>query len=169
MGDRLALTPEIVRTLNRLATEGVEERAGEFRSRPIRISHSSHRPPPAPEVPELVREMCARANDPAGSPLHTAAYLMWRLNWIHPFDDGNGRTSRAVSYLALCVGMGGRLPGSRTVPDLIADDKPSYYAAPDAADEACERGRTDVSVMEALLEGLLAKQFVSAIEAAKQG
>ena len=95
---------------------------------------------------------------------------MWRLNWIHPFDDGNGRTSRAISYLALCVGMGGRrLPGTTTIPDLIAADKPAYYQALDAADAACAAGRLDISVMENLLEGLLAKQFMSAIESARGG
>jgi len=40
------------------------------------------------------------------SPLHLAAYTLWRMNWIHPFVDGNGRTSRAVSYLRALRSLG---------------------------------------------------------------
>ncbi|MEX1365172.1 MAG: Fic family protein [Nannocystaceae bacterium] len=25
-------------------------------------------------------------------------YTLWRLNWIHPFVEGNGRTARAACY-----------------------------------------------------------------------
>jgi hypothetical protein len=31
-------------------------------------------------------------------PTELAAYGLWRLNWIHPFVEGNGRTARAVCY-----------------------------------------------------------------------
>ncbi|HET9282483.1 MAG TPA: Fic family protein [Candidatus Angelobacter sp.] len=51
------------------------------------------------------------------SAIHLAAYVIWRLNWIHPFADGNGRTSRALSYLVLCTRLGERLPGTVTIPD----------------------------------------------------
>ncbi|MBM3491605.1 MAG: Fic family protein, partial [Alphaproteobacteria bacterium] len=27
-------------------------------------------------------------------------------NWIHPFDDGNGRTARALCHFVMCVRMG---------------------------------------------------------------
>jgi hypothetical protein len=30
-------------------------------------------------------------------PLHLSAYVLWRINWIHPFADGNGRTARMLS------------------------------------------------------------------------
>jgi hypothetical protein len=44
---------------------------------------------------------------------------MWRTNWVHPFDDGNGRTARAASYLVLCVKLGYRLPGKKSLIDLV--------------------------------------------------
>ncbi|MBL8221394.1 MAG: Fic family protein, partial [Bryobacterales bacterium] len=31
--------------------------------------------------------------------------VMWRLNWIHPFFGGNGRTARSASYLVLCASL----------------------------------------------------------------
>src|SRR4051812_41331333 len=61
------------------------------------------------------------------SPIHIAAYLLWRLNWIHPFSGGNGRTSRAVSYYALCVRLGFVLPGNVTIPEQLTTNRAAYY------------------------------------------
>jgi Fic family protein len=100
--------------------------------------------------------------------LHLAAYVMWRINWIHPFDDGNGRTARAASYLVLCVKLGYRLPGKRSLLDLIVDNKQPYYAALEAADAArADNNRIDVSALEGLLERLLAAHLVGVLEEAK--
>ena len=47
--------------------------------------------------------MCGYVNDEWGnvSSIHFGAYLMWRVNWVHPFFGGNGRTSRAVAYMVM--------------------------------------------------------------------
>jgi hypothetical protein len=74
----------------------------------------------------------------------------------------DGRTARTISYVVLCTRLDGLLPGAPTIPDQIADDKPPYYAALEAADEAwAKSGTVDVSAMESLLRGMLAKQLVS--------
>ena len=63
--------------------------------------------------------MCDYVNDNFASKtgIHLAAYVMWRLNWIHPFVDGNGRTSSAASYFVLCMRAGNVLPGKKTIPE----------------------------------------------------
>lgn len=92
---------------------------------------------------------------------------MWRLNWIHPFDDGNGRTSRAVSYLVLCMRLGYPLPGTNTIPEQIAADKHPYYEALEKADAAWEDGeKVDVGELERLLAGYLSVQLVAVAEQA---
>ncbi|MBV9180292.1 MAG: Fic family protein [Acidobacteria bacterium] len=63
------------------------------------------------------------------SAFHLAAYVMWRLNWIHPFVNGNGRTTRAVSYYVLCAKLEVYIPGVTTVPELIGHNKDPYYKA----------------------------------------
>ncbi|WP_204276686.1 Fic family protein, partial [Klebsiella aerogenes] len=68
--------------------------------------------------------------------LHLASYVMWRLNWIHPFSDGNGRTSRITSYVVLSVKLGLVLPGTRTIPEQIVDKRSPYFLALEAADQA---------------------------------
>ena len=81
---------------------------------------SKHQPPDAFQVPEQIEELCDYVNQNwHRSALHLASYVMWKLNWIHPFTDGNGRTSRAASYLILCVRMGYLLPGRLTIPEQI--------------------------------------------------
>ena len=88
---------------------------------------------------------------------------MWRLNWIHPFDDGNGRTSRIVSYVVLMISSDFILPGTPTIPDQIVSDRRGYFNALDQADEA---GRLDVTAMEELLSGMLARQLASFYQSA---
>ena len=100
--------------------------------------------------------------------IHLAAYVMWRLNWIHPFTDGNGRTSRIVSYVVLGARLKSVLRGKNTIPDQIVDNRTPYFEALEAADRAWREERIDVSKMEELLEGMLAVQLRSMIEQATQ-
>jgi len=101
--------------------------------------------------------------------VHLAAYALWRLNWIHPFSDGNGRTSRIVSYILLCARLRCRLPGAMTIPEQIASGKTPYYAALEDGDRAFRDGRIDVSSMEAILSSCLAQQLVVLHDAANGG
>ncbi|HET9792427.1 MAG TPA: Fic family protein [Candidatus Angelobacter sp.] len=158
--------------LHRIALEGLSSYAGNFRPAGIEIKGSKHKPAGAHMVAGLVEEMCDYVNDhwKRKSPVHLSAYVLWRLNWIHPFTDGNGRTSRAVSYLVLCVGLGYRLPGSKTIPEQIAEEKTPYYEALEVADEGFEKTRfPDLRAMEKLIEGLLAKQLVEVLHKATGG
>jgi len=155
--------------LHRDALLGVHPLAGNFRPSTVEIRGSKHVPPDAWRVPELVEELCDYVNEnwEAATALHLAAYTMWRLNWVHPFADGNGRTARAVAYLVLCMRMGSRIPGVRTIPDLISENKQPYYDALEAADNRLEaEHRIDLSSLEELLSNLLAAQLVSAVEQA---
>lgn len=155
--------------LHRIALDKISIFAGNFRPSDVTIGGSAHRPAGAHLVAEQIEEMSDYVNDnwAAKTAIHLSAYVLWRLNWIHPFDDGNGRTSRALSYLVLCVKLGYRLPGTNTIPEQIATSKAPYYDALEAADEAWkEHGRVDVSRLESLLEGLLAAQLVGVMEQA---
>jgi Fic family protein len=154
--------------LHRVALEGISAYAGNFRPAGVKIEGSRHEPVGAHLVPERIEEMCDYVNDnfQTKSAIHLAAYIMWRLNWIHPFADGNGRTSRTLSYLVMCIRLRERLPGSRTIPEQIVKNRAPYFEALDAADEAAREGRIDVGKMEVLLESLLAAQLLSVVERA---
>lgn len=167
-GDGWRLRLSAFLSLHREALQGISSQAGNFRPAGVAIQGSSHRPVEAHRVPELVEELCDYVNDNWNSktPIHLASYVMWRLNWIHPFSDGNGRTSRMVSYLVLCVKSGVLLPGHLTIPDQIVDNRIPYFDALEAADEAAARGNTDLPKMEELIENMLARQLASVMEAA---
>jgi Fic family protein len=153
--------------LHREALQGISSHAGNFRPANVAISGSSHKPVGSHQVPELVEELCDYVNDNWDkTAIHLASYVMWRLNWIHPFSDGNGRTSRMVSYLVLSVRLGEFLPGHNTIPDQIVDNRKPYFEALEAADKAEAEGRVDLSVMEDLLEGMLATQLAGVMESA---
>ena len=155
--------------LHRMALQDIHPLAGNFRPADVSIEESEHQPVERALVPQLLEGMCDHVNDnwDTKSALYLSAYVMWRLNWIHPFADGNGRTSRVVSYVVLCLKLGSRLPGKNTIPDQICVNREPYFNALEKADKADKEGRIDLSAMETLLEGMLAKQLVSMLEEAK--
>ena len=162
------LRPSVILSLHRKALEGISAFAGVWRPAAIEIGGSRHKPPEAYLVPGLIEEMCDYVNDNRSkSAVYLSAYTMWRTNWIHPFVDGNGRTARAVSYFALCVRLGYRLPGTNTIPQQIAANKQPYYEALESADKAWSAQTIDVSRMEDLLEACLANQLLSVLDEAK--
>lgn len=164
------LRPSLLLSLNRAAVEGIEATAGAFRTGGMEIFGSKHQPPKGAEVPELIEELCDYVNDnwATASAAHLAAYVMWRLNWIHPFDDGNGRTARAASYLVLCIKTGSVLPGAKTIPERIASAKNPYYFALEKADKAYARdGSVDVSELEGIIVSALAAQLADVVLAAR--
>lgn len=65
-----------------------------------------HRPPPAAQLPQRLIDMCRFANGeiPANHFVHPvvrAIMLHFWLAYDHPFEDGNGRTARALFYWAM--------------------------------------------------------------------
>ncbi len=164
---KFRLRPSLILQLHRPILEGLSFYVGVWRPGRIEISGSDHVPPAAFQVPDLVDELCAYVNENQGkSPLHLTAYTLWRLNWIHPFVDGNGRTSRALAYLVLCISLGYRLPGTLTIPALIAQNKQPYYDALEHADRTTDAGAVDLGSLEGLLSGHLATQLLSIYKAA---
>lgn len=141
-GRPFRLRPSMITELHRLALDGLSAYAGNYRPAGIAIEQSGHTPPQGHLVSELVEQLCDEINGMFGerSALYLCSYVMWRLNWIHPFTDGNGRTSRALAYFVLCAKLGYRLPGQPTLPEQIAAAKPPYYKALEAADQEALAG-----------------------------
>jgi Fic family protein len=162
------LRPSRLLDLNRAALDGLNAYAGNWRPGPVTITHSKHIPPDAHLVPGLIEEMCDYVNDSwaEATAIHLASYVMWRLNWIHPFADGNGRTSRISSYVILSIRSGFVVPGSPTIPAQIANDKNPYIDALEDADTKWSEGKLDVKKMEELQESLLARQLANFYESA---
>ena len=100
--DRSPTSLDQVKTLHSLIL-GDGAGAGLFRSQPVRIAGSPHRPPSSwQEVMSAMEDWdrWSHANAGASALLRAIVLHTW-LTHIHPFTDGNGRTSRAVMNLEL--------------------------------------------------------------------
>lgn len=153
--------------LHQAALDGLHRLAGTFRNTPVKIHGSLHEPPEPAFVADEVQAMCEYVNDNwRRSAVHLSAYVLWKMNWIHPFADGNGRTARAVSYVVLSIKLDSLLPGTPTIPEQIAANKEPYYKALEEADKAWASGKIDVSALESLLGNMLAQQLLNAAKEA---
>lgn len=106
------LTPGNLFALHRVLTEGTldDTTAAGRPQRPdeqrVHVEDSSgtivHRPPPAEQLDARIQLMCdfANAERPDGfmHPVVKAILLHLWLAYDHPFEDGNGRTARALFY-----------------------------------------------------------------------
>lgn len=58
-------------------------------------------PPPVEALPHLLEDLYAEVNDDLKPPIVQAALVHAQFETIHPFDDGNGRTGRALIHVIL--------------------------------------------------------------------
>ena len=58
-------------------------------------------PPPPEHVDDLLDDLCEAIEDQGLPPLAQAALVHAQFETIHPFDDGNGRTGRALIHVVL--------------------------------------------------------------------
>ncbi len=133
----------------------------------VYIANSPHKLPEAATVPGHVLNAVDWINEERGkrSALECAAYALWRFNWIHPFAGGNGRTSRALAYLIVCLEHGAMLPGTPTMASHIYTHRDEYIRALRATDESERVGALDLTTMAEFLQRMVTKQLASAIDA----
>jgi len=97
------------------------------------------------------------------APSRTAAYALWRLNWIHPFCQGNGRTSRALAYFVLCLKYEKWFPGA-PVHELIRRDRDEYCWLLTQTDKTVDGDNmADLGPIQLFLERLFEEQINSVV------
>ncbi|MGD0095326.1 MAG: Fic family protein [Terracidiphilus sp.] len=149
--------------LNHAAVANISQFGGRYREEPIYVGN--HRPPHYRQVPDKMDRFFSLIHENwtiHDHPTALAAYALWRLNWIHPFLEGNGRTARAACYYLICVKAGGLLPGKKIVPERIRENRQPYYEALKAADRAWDAGDYDLTLLTEYLSSLLKAQLEDA-------
>jgi len=149
--------------LNYTAVANIAQFGGRFREQPIYVGE--HIPPHFNNVPNLMDQFLSVIHenwDIIDHPTDLPAYALWRLNWIHPFVEGNGRTARAACYYLLCLRYGALLPGKKIVPERIRENRKPYYEALGEADKHWAEGHFNVTALSEYLQDLLKAQLAEA-------
>ncbi|TPQ51405.1 hypothetical protein C2U72_08490 [Prosthecomicrobium hirschii] len=156
------LSQAIIKALNYHAISCLHTHAGEYR--PCQVVVGSYEPPQHYRVQALMDDFVNEINRLWGSvdAVVLATHVLWRINYIHPFINGNGRTARAASYYVLCLSAGQLLKGNVILPELLRLNRDRYCEALRLGDISFQNGALDLSVLHNLMQELLAQQFESA-------
>ena len=116
--------------------------AGAYRPANVRIANSSHCPPESNLVPAYMEELFSFLRDDASFQfdLIKVALAHHRLVWIHPFNNGNGRTVRLFTYALLLHYKFGVDIADRIINPtaIFCSDRDRYYQMLSEADSGEE-------------------------------
>ena len=124
----IEISERTIKEIHALILHGIDrENAGRYRTVPVMISGSAHMPPQPYLIEKQMEDFMIRFKQMEKEMVHpvlVAAYLHGELVRIHPFIDGNGRTSRLLMNLYL-------LRNGYVIITLIGsnDEKVNYYMA----------------------------------------
>lgn len=134
------LTPEAIKTYNRMVLDGLEVEEGVVpgECRQIRVTVGRYLAVDAEDCDYLLDQFCEWLNEdwlPLVGPLEEyplaigilkaiAAHLY--LAWIHPFGDGNGRTARLIEF-QLLLGAGLPQPAAHLLSNHYNTTRSEYY------------------------------------------
>jgi len=106
----VSLTPDLILELHREITEGTlknKKDEGAFRDNNetvvgdlLSADKIYHHPPDYKKIPKLIDTFCNFANTEQEfiHPIIKGIILHFLIGYIHPFNDGNGRTARTIFY-----------------------------------------------------------------------
>lgn len=164
------LSQHVIKAFNFHAIACLHTNSGEYRPCYVEIGAGNGAPPqyvpPAHHrVPALMDDFVNTVNrswDQSTDPVVLATYVLWRINNIHPFINGNGRTARAACYFTLCIASGGLLPGTIILPELIRANRQEYCDALQLGHDSFAAGALDLALLHALVSRLVDEQLKSA-------
>ena len=155
------LSQTVLKAINYHAIACLHTKAGEYR--PCEVQVGNYTPPAYFRVNDLMDDLVNQINRAweTENTITLAAHVLWRLNFIHPFINGNGRTARSACYFVLCVKAGGLFGGNTILPELLLRERNEYVNALKEVDERVlqEKHREDyLRPLEILIIKLLAEQ-----------
>lgn len=138
----LSLNPNSVEdllTAHRLMMQGLVPENGKFRSGGVGVFDGDrlvHMAPPAHIVPKLIQDLFDWYRDSEMHPLIKSAVFHYEFEFIHPFQDGNGRMGRM--WHSLLLGQWKELFFWLPVEKLIQSKQAEYYDALGKSDKAAD-------------------------------
>lgn len=131
------ITDELLWKLQEILTENTHKdrpiTRGEYRHGPVYIvdgwGHVIYEGPPHAQVPLMMEKFIEWLNSSSPvNPMIKAAVAHFYFVHVHPFDDGNGRTARALANLVL-ANAGFKLINMVSISSYFDHKRPSYYKA----------------------------------------
>ncbi|MGE0469303.1 MAG: Fic family protein [Nitrospira sp.] len=159
LGSGEPITEALIREIHKRLVEGVRGGAaqpGQYRLIQNYIGNSNTReviytPPPPQEVLPLMRELVEwLRTDTSIHPVLVAGIAQFQLVHIHPFVDGNGRTSRLLSTLCL-YRSGYDFKRLFTLSEFYDRDRSAFYRA---IQSVREQGMDLTGWLEYFVDGL---------------
>lgn len=149
--DSQQITPSFIREVQKIVVTDLKHDGskwpGDWRSCSVHIKKSDHEPPNHIEIPRLIQELCDYIADDNDNKMDIIkiALAHHRLAAIHPFDNGNGRTARLVTY-AMLIKAKFINKTMRTILNpsaIFCMDRQEYYNKLAAADSGGEEALED--------------------------
>lgn len=138
----LRLNPESVEdllTAHKLMMQGLVPENGKFRSGGVGVFDGDrliHMAPPAHLVPKLIQDLFDWYQNSEMHPLIKSAVFHYEFEFIHPFQDENGRMGRM--WHSLLLGQWKELFFWLPVEELIQSKQSEYYDALGKSDKAAD-------------------------------
>lgn len=103
VSEKKPLTEWLIKSIHQLILKNIDDKnAGKYRDINVRIVGADHVPPGHYQLDELMADLIKQyQNWQNKHPIEQAARLHGEFVKIHPFTDGNGRTSRLLMNLIL--------------------------------------------------------------------
>jgi Fic family protein len=161
---RHKLDDYIISSLNFFAVANLSETPGMVRNDDVYIQASDHDPPGYQDVKGVYLDFIVDLHKQWTllDPFQVAALVLWRINWIHPFIEGNGRTARAAMYYALSIKLGKMLPGAVPITAQLRRRPSLYYKHLADIDKTYKKtGLADLDALAAYLKALYERQLDS--------
>ena len=157
----IEINERTIKEIHGIILHGINrEQAGKYRNVPVMIVGSKHTPPQPylilPQMEQFIRDY-QNMEVKGEHPVLIAAFLHDELVKIHPFIDGNGRTSRLLMNLYL-------ISKGYTIATLKGDNEAryAYYTALEQSHTANQREPFNLLVANTVKQSM--ERYISIVE-----
>lgn len=129
------ISEQLIREINAIILKDIKDVAGKYRTKQVVVG--DYLPPEHFKVPILMQEFVEWLKDPQPlnlSPILYTGIAHYQLVAIHPFEDGNGRTTRILTTLML-IQHGYDMTSFFALESYYNRNRKTYYEALNSADK----------------------------------
>ena len=117
--------------VHKLMMGGLVETAGAFRTEQVGVVDGAgnviHMAPPAAQVPKLMKSLFRWLRESGAHPLVKSCVFHYEFEFIHPFQDGNGRTGRY--WQTAILGKWRSAFYAAPIENIVWENQSGYYLA----------------------------------------